>query len=316
MPWDEGIEGNALEIARTDDSPLRIMAGPGTGKSFTMNRRVARVLEEEDVDPERILAVTFTRTAARDLKDELHQLGIEGCENIHAGTLHSFCFRLLGKNHVLEYLNRHPQPLLTVGRSVLKFQAAPLLKDLQWLGDFGGLREMTERIRAYVAAWARLQRDEPGWVEDEVDRNFERELVDWLRFHKGMLIGELVPYALRYLRDNPQAEERGYYEYVIVDEYQDLNKAEQVLIDLISEDSNRSIVGDVDQSIYSFRFAHPEGIVEYAETHEGTTDANLEECRRCPSSVVQVADSLIKQNHPDLDGARLLILIIQKDKYI
>ena len=307
MSWFDGLEGNALEIARTNENPLRVMAGPGTGKSFAMKRRVARILEEDSVDPRGILALTFTRTAARDLKDELHQLNIEGCEHIDAGTLHSFCFKLLSKNHVLEYLGREPQPLLTISNSgILKFQAEPMLHDLRGENDFQTLREMTARIRAYEAAWARLQIDEPGRIQNEIDAEFERALISWLTFHKGMLIGELVPYALRYLLENPTCEERNFYDYVIVDEYQDLNGAEQVLIDQISENTGTSIVGDIDQSIYSFKYAHPEGILEYSQTHETTHDENLTECRRCPTSVVSVADSLIRNNHPGGQGARLV----------
>jgi superfamily I DNA/RNA helicase len=147
MAWNDGIVGNALQIAETDDSPLRVMAGPGTGKSFAMRRRVARLLEVEDVDPNSILAVTFTRTAAKDLRNELDELDIEGSENIDAGTLHSFCFRLLSKNHVLQYLGRHPQPLLTIPQSgILKFQAEPMLYDLQSRGEFGGLRCQGSRV--------------------------------------------------------------------------------------------------------------------------------------------------------------------------
>lgn len=305
MAWNDGIVGNALQIAQTDNSPLRVMAGPGTGKSFAMRRRVARLLEVEKVDPDRILAVTFTRTAAKDLKNELDDLDIEGSENIDAGTLHSFCFRLLSKNRVLEYLSRHPQPLLTIAQSgVLKFQAEPMLYDLQRKGDFGGLRDMTTRIRAYEAAWARLQVDDPGRAQNQVDANFERELISWLSFHQGMLVGELVPYALRYLRENPASPELEMYDYVIVDEYQDLNRAEQELVDCISTNSSISIVGDVDQSIYSFKHAHPEGIIEYSDTHDDTHDEILNECRRCPKSVVSIADSLIKENH-DTDDVRL-----------
>ena len=305
MAWNDGIVGNALQIAQTDNSPLRVMAGPGTGKSFAMRRRVARLLEVVGVDPGKILAVTFTRTAAKDLRNELDELDIEGSENIDAGTLHSFCFRLLGKNHVLQYLGRHPQPLLTIPQSgVLKFQAEPMLYDLQRRGEFGGLREMTTRIRAYEAAWARLQIDNPGRAQNQVDADFERELNNWLSFHKGMLVGELVPYALRYLRENPASPELNMYDYVIVDEYQDLNRAEQELIDCISTNSSISIVGDVDQSIYSFKHAHPEGIIEYSDTHDDTHDEVLNECRRCPKSVVSIADSLIKENH-DTDDVRL-----------
>jgi len=70
MPWNDGLVGTALQIASSNDSPLRVMAGPGTGKSFAMKRRIARLLEEQ-IDPKRILAVTFTRNAAASVVDDL-----------------------------------------------------------------------------------------------------------------------------------------------------------------------------------------------------------------------------------------------------
>jgi DNA helicase-2/ATP-dependent DNA helicase PcrA len=91
MPWNTDLVGAALNIAAIDTRLLRVMAGPGTGKTFAMKRRVTRLLEEH-VDPRRILAVTFTRTAAANLVKELTDLGVLGCERIQARTLHSFCF--------------------------------------------------------------------------------------------------------------------------------------------------------------------------------------------------------------------------------
>src|SRR6266571_7986181 len=112
MPWNEGLTGIVLQIASTPESPLRVMAGPGTGKSFAMKRRIARLLEE-GADPARILAVTFTRNAAASVVDDLNNLAVEGCEEINAGTLHSFCFGLLGKAEVLELSGRVPRPVVT-----------------------------------------------------------------------------------------------------------------------------------------------------------------------------------------------------------
>ena len=93
MNWNEGLVGSALDIAKTDEKRLRVMAGPGTGKSFTLKMRVARLLEQ-DQDPARILIVTFTRNAAAGLVQDLTDLKVAGCENVHAGTLHSYCFSL------------------------------------------------------------------------------------------------------------------------------------------------------------------------------------------------------------------------------
>lgn len=299
MPWNDDLAGPALSIAETTESPLRVMAGPGTGKSFAMKRRIARLVEQDKISPRRILAVTFTRNAAAGLVTDLQSLDIEGSEAIVAGTLHSFCFRLLAQEEVLALSGRHPRPVVTfVSHGVLQFEGRMMLEDLSTAGEFGGKRDCTKRIRAFEAAWARLQSEEPGWPKTAIDVQFHEALLSWLRFHKAMLIGELVPEAYRYLRDNPACEARAAFDHVVVDEYQDLNRAEQSLVDLIASNGETTIVGDLDQSIYRFRHANPEGIVDFAATHPDTHDENLNECRRCPTRVVAIADALIRRNHP------------------
>lgn len=88
------------------------------------------------------------------------------------------------------------------------------------------------------------------------------------------------------------------YDHVVVDEFQDLNRAEQDLVDLLAARGALSIVGDEDQSIYRFRHANPDGIRDFHLAHAATHDETLDECRRCPASVVAMADSLIRHNHP------------------
>ncbi|MGA7237058.1 MAG: ATP-dependent helicase, partial [Bryobacteraceae bacterium] len=304
MPWDDNLTGTARTIAETTSTPLRVMAGPGTGKSFAMKRRAARLLEGGQA-PERILAVTFTRNAAASLVNDLKALGIEGCEEIRAGTLHAFCFALLSKNAVFGYLGRVPRPVITFKKSgVLQYEGGAMLDDLILAGDVGKKRRCTKRIVAFEAAWARLQSDEPGWPHDETDKLFQVALLDWLRFHRAILIGELVPEALRFLRNNPGCIERAAFDHVIVDEYQDLNRAEQDLIQLLIGDRAIAIVGDVDQSIYRFRHANPAGIDGYKARFPQTHDEVLDECRRCPTRVVKIADHLIRHNHPGI-GQRL-----------
>ena len=305
MSWDDGLTGAARDIAATDDTPLRVMAGPGTGKSFAMKRRVARLLESGQ-DPQRILAVTFTRNAAAGLLQDLHALGIEDCDKVQAGTLHSYCFSLLNRQAVFNYLDRVPRPVVTFAKSgVLQFEGGVMLDDLKSEGSFGSKRDCTRRIRAFEAAWARLQSEVPGWPQDAVDRKFQEALLGWLRFHRATLIGELVPETLRFLRNNPASAERSAFDHVIVDEYQDLNKAEQELIELLAANSATALVGDVDQSIYRFRHANPEGIEAFLQDHPTTHDEMLDECRRCPIRVVEMADQLIRHNHPHARGPRL-----------
>lgn len=305
MSWDDGLTGTARNIAATDDNPLRVMAGPGTGKSFAMKRRVARLLEAGQ-EPRRILVVTFTRNAAASLVQDLHALGIENCERVRVGTLHAFSFSLLSRQDVFDYLGRVPRPVVTFAKSgVLQFEGGVLLDDLVSAGAFGPKRDCTRRIRAFEAAWARLQSEVPGWPHDPVDRQFQTALISWLRFHRAMLIGELVPEALRFLRNNPASDARSAFDHVIVDEYQDLNKAEQELIELLASNGATAIVGDVDQSIYRFRHANPEGIEAFQQQHPATHDETLDECRRCPTRVVTIADNLIRHNHPHAIAPRL-----------
>ncbi len=118
----------------------------------------------------------------------------------------------------------------------------------------------------------------------------------WMEFHKAMTIGEIVPFALQFMQANPAHPSFHKFDYVLVDEYQDLNKAEQVIIDEIARDANLVVVGDDNQSIYSFKNAHPEGIREFSLGHDPCTDIVMQECRRCPKSVVAIADSLIRND--------------------
>ena len=97
--WNSGLTGPHLNIASYPGSPLRVMAGPGTGKTFAMMRRIARLLES-GVSPDSIFAVTFTRTAARDLLEQLNALGNPGAKGVASSTLHSISFSILSKNSV------------------------------------------------------------------------------------------------------------------------------------------------------------------------------------------------------------------------
>lgn len=288
--WSDGIEGEAaIEIASSNESPIRVQAGPGTGKTFALKRRVWRLLEDGE-NPEGILVCTFARTAANDLRREMSDLGVEGAEQIYATTLHSYCFSILRRNNIFEAYGRRP-------RTLLDFEKEFLLNDLKVEKDeFGSYYDCKERLRAFEAAWARLQAQEPGWPEDPVDQEFEGELRDWLRFHEGMLVEEIIPRALDYLRDNPNCPERTSFRHVLVDEYQDLNRAEQEVVNLISDGSDLMIVGDEDQSIYSFKHAHPEGIAEFGSGERDVYDISLEMCRRCPDLVVSLANNLIANN--------------------
>ena len=288
MAWDTGLDNSsaAYKFASDNSKVIRVVAGPGTGKSFGLQRRVARLLEQGQT-PRKILAVTFTRTAAQDLKKEIQSIGVEGSDKVIAKTLHSFCFGLLNRKDIIEKTGRFPRPML-------EFEQKPMLYDIS--SAFGKLRDKQKRLQAFEAAWARLQSEEPGFPLDAVDKQFEREILLWLINHKAMLFGEMIIETFHYLRNNPRCTERREFDHILVDEYQDLNKAEQAVIELLASNCNLAIIGDDDQSIYSFKHAHPEGIREFPKIHPGCDAINFDQCRRCPKQVVTMASRLITQN--------------------
>ncbi len=114
-----------------------------------------------------------------------------------------------------------------------------------------------------------------------------------------MTLGELIPRALDYIRQNPASPQLPSYAHTLVDEYQDLNRADQALIDVLARNGTLTVAGDEDQSIYTgLRHARPDGIVQFHHTHANTHDEPLFECRRCPSQPIQLANALILHNHP------------------
>jgi DNA helicase-2/ATP-dependent DNA helicase PcrA len=285
MSWNEGLDGVHLEIAQSDSSRIGVLAGPGTGKTTRgLMRRVARLLAE-GVPGERILLLSFTRVAAADLRDKVAELDVPGAEAVRATTLHSYCLGLLRREAILELTGRTPRILLEHERDLM-------LRDIG--EDFGTIYERREQLRAFEAGWARRTDDHPGSVELPEDRVFEASVLRWLRDHRAMLIGEVVPIAYSYVTQNPAAEELQAFDHLIVDEYQDLNSLEQSLLDtLAGEETSLCVAGDDDQSIYTtMRFAHPEGIREFLARDE-TTAFEIVACGRCPHKVLAMANALI-----------------------
>ncbi|MCY3860231.1 MAG: ATP-dependent helicase [Gammaproteobacteria bacterium] len=309
MSNEEAFGDPSTRIAETEASPLRVLSGPGTGKTHALKKKVALLLNN-GVPPKTILATTFTRTAAGDLKKALQEMNVPAASLVHSTTVHSLCFRILNRESVFQATRRVPRPLLD-------FEKRFMMEDLKH-AKLGNVNDLKKRLLAFAAAWARNQQDKAGWPNSRLDKRFEISLMDWLAFHKAMLIEELVPVALRYLRNNPLSAERTAYSHILVDEYQDLNVSEQEFINIISENGKLTAIGDENQSIYSFKHAHPEGIIDFGDRHRETTDITLDVCWRCPSNIVEMANALISHNrqltkrklraHPDNKLAEIHIV--------
>ena len=213
-------------------------------------------------------------------------MAVPGADALRGRTVHSLCMSILMRNHVLPTLGRTPRPLN-------EFELQPLLEDLG--AAFGTKHDRRRHMRAYEAAWARLQHQQPGHVQTPQDLAFEQALVRWLRLHEAMLIGEIIPTTHSYLWNNPGCPERTEFGHILIDEYQDLNRAEQEVLHLLAGRADVCVVGDDDQSIYSFKHAHPDGVRNWSVVNNGQDHA-IADCRRCPTSVVSMANSLIANN--------------------
>ncbi len=288
MPWSDGLDqaSPAFAIAASANNRIRVLAGPGAGKSFAMKRRVARLLEADGVAPDSVLAVTFTRVAAEDLHRELVSLQIEGADVLEGRTLHSLAMKILMRNHVMQALGRTPRPLNV-------FEVQPLLQDLS--GAHGNKTQRKRMLEAYVAAWAQVQSQQPQPAQTPAQQAFAADLLNWLRFHQAMHIGEVIPQLYEYLRLNPGCAERGEFSHILIDEYQDLNRVEQEVLNLLGNQGAVCIIGDDDQSIYSFKYAHPAGVRDWADINGAESHA-IADCRRCPTTVVRMANALISRN--------------------
>jgi superfamily I DNA/RNA helicase len=250
-----------------------------------MKRRIARLLES-GVNPSQILAVTFTRVAAEDLHRELSSMDVQGADGLQGRTVHSLAMSILMRNHVLPTLDRVPRPLN-------EYELNPLLEDLG--AQHGSKHDRKRHVKAYEAGWARLQHEQPGHAQAADDAAFAAALLTWLHLHEAMLIGEVIPQLYQYLRLNPAAPELAEFNQVLIDEYQDLNRVEQEVLSLLGARASVCVVGDDDQSIYSFKHAHPDGVRQWTALNAGEDHA-IADCRRCPTTVVRMANTLIAQN--------------------
>lgn len=289
MAWNDGLDEDSpvYRMAVSDEKVIRSLAGPGSGKSFAIKRRITRLIEK-GVTPDKILAITFTRTSASDLRKEISNIKLPNIERVNARTVHSHAMSIIMKSDVKEYTKRNP-------RMIIDHEIEPALRDIDYPPETD-IREKKKLLETYLSAWANNQSEDPGLPRNPVEEEFQSRLIKWLTYHQAVMVGEVIPIAINYLRNNPACGEIGKYEAVLVDEYQDLNKAEQEFIHLIRGDASILIVGDDDQSIYSFKNAHPEGIKNIDSLYGDFQDVSFNTIRRCPIQVTKMASSLISKN--------------------
>lgn len=272
-PWLDGIEGDtARDLIESNDRIIRVIAGPGSGKTTCLKRRIQRLVQKDGVDPRTIFAGTFTRAIARELRKAL------GAE-VRASTLHSLAYDLL---------RRHPAACQGMQlRFLLKYEVDAMLYDLERVAaSMGDIYKRREALRLLQASRAKRMKYE--------NAAFAGAVRQWLQRHRSMLIGEVVYLCVTGLESEDIPS--GMFDHVVIDEYQDLTAAEQELVRMIwSGKSVLTVMGDNEQSIYGFRFNHPEGIGDFDAAWPECKDLSFVDNRRCGERILNAANLMLAE---------------------
>lgn len=269
-----------------------LLAGPGTGKSFTILAYIGMLLSES-VSPNSILVVTFTRAATNELKREICRLLGENGTLPHIYTLHAFSLRQLMRNvNRVDYLPRN----FSIADDFEERHI--ILEDLKRQLGIVNIRDVRRLFNLLASNWETLNADRTDW-----EVTFESpEFVGAWREHREIfgyiLRSELVYQFKKALEEVDGLRLDGPLEYVIVDEYQDLNRCDLRVIQFLNENGARLFAaGDDDQSIYGFRYAYPEGIRRFTELVPDSEQHSITECRRCDERILRIAMEVIRQDH-------------------
>ncbi|MYH67828.1 MAG: ATP-dependent helicase [Dehalococcoidia bacterium] len=298
MPWHDSLIAGQLEAASHSGNHARLLAGPGTGKTFTLTRHIRYLVEEKGVEPDRILAFTFTRAAAQELNSRVGgELG-EG-KTPRISTLHSFALRQLLKNSHLSL--PLPQPL----RIADDWEERHIvLDDLKALLGLSRVSDAQDLVNQLSADWQSLTAEAEDWEKRFPNPQF---LAAW-REHRGIygytLRSELVYRLKQALENRDDFHLESPIEHLVVDEYQDLNRCDLAVVNHIaSRDVELFVAGDDDQSIYGFRKAHPDGIRRFPDDYLGASELELEICKRCDRSILEFGLFVAAQDYERTDKA-------------
>ena len=291
MAWNDGLLPDQTTAAAHVGTHARLLAGPGTGKTLTLTRRICFLVTERNISTESILALTFTRAAARELRQRVAN---ELCEDqsSYISTLHSFALRQLLKNaaKIMEL----PQPLRIADdweeRNIV-------LEDLKALLGLPHISEARDFLNRLSADWQSLTADEEDWEQSFPDPRFLGAWREHRQIYGYTLRSELVYQLKKALEQRGDFELESPIKYLLVDEYQDLNRCDLAVVQQIAlRGVELFIAGDDDQSIYGFRKAHPEGIRRFPNDYSDATELELEICKRCDRSILGLGLFVARQD--------------------
>ena len=296
-PLLNGMNDRQAEAVQTTEGPLLIMAGAGSGKTRVLTHRIAYLIDEKMVNPWNILAITFTNKAAREMRGRAEKLKTEAQDCLIA-TFHSMCVRILRREADHIGYNRNftivdPGEQRTLMKRILKNLN---LDPKKWneraiLGTISNAKnDLIDEV-----AYANLAGDMYTEIVAKCYTAYQKEL----RQSEAMDFDDLIMLTLRLFDQNPDVltyyQQR--YQYIHVDEYQDTNHAQYQLVKLLaSRFKNICVVGDADQSIYGWRGADMQNILDFEKDYPEAKVVLLEENYRSTKTILQAANEVIRNN--------------------
>jgi DNA helicase-2/ATP-dependent DNA helicase PcrA len=286
------------EAVEHTDGPVLIFAGAGSGKTRVLTHRIAYLLEEKKVFPDRILAVTFTNKAAGEMKARLERMVGAPARDLWVGTFHAMCVRMLRRDGKKIGIASNFAIMDDADqRAIVREVIADLDFDERQIAPGAALAEIS---KAKNNLWTPDQYEEknPSFAGEryaQVYREYDRRL----RESNGLDFDDLIANAIRLLDEDDDARTRYQtkFKYILVDEYQDVNYAQYRLVaTLAKEHGNITVVGDDDQSIYSWRGSDYRMILRFEQDFTNTKVFKLEENYRSTQTILTAANELVGNN--------------------
>jgi DNA helicase-2/ATP-dependent DNA helicase PcrA len=272
-----------------------ILAGPGTGKSYTILGFVIDLINNKSVNPSTIIVLTFTRAAAAELKNKIRD-NINSSRNDapRVFTLHGFSLRQLMKNS--RNIKNLPDNFVIADDYE---ERRIIYEDIKRALKIPHIDDVRNLFKLLAANWQTLNADRTEWVTSFDNPAFVGLWEEHRAIYGYVLRSELVYQFKNLLTQEPDANIDGPINYLIVDEYQDLNKCDLLVISKLEERGSQLFcAGDDDQSIYGrLRFAEPEGIREFSKDIPSSEQFLIKECRRCDKLILDFALKVIRQDY-------------------
>ncbi|MDR1514318.1 MAG: UvrD-helicase domain-containing protein [Synergistaceae bacterium] len=278
------------------EGPLLVLAGAGSGKTRVLAAKIAYLVNEKFVRPDRILALTFTNKAAREMLDRVRSQVGERLHGMQVSTFHSWGLRFLYRNmHLLREMG-YPLPFVIFDRGDCRNLVKRVVKELGYDAESYDSSYCLDLISKARTAC------DPVSLEPEIDerwrRLYERYGAELLR--QGALDFDdliMIPLHLLMTHRDVLERERALVEWILVDEYQDVNTQQYMLLRLLSGSSGRlMVVGDPDQSIYGWRGADMSLILRFEEDFPGAKVVVLDQNYRSSGNILDTANFVIKNN--------------------